>query len=246
MDIRRTIFALTLAAGFAGGAFAGEPAPVCAVVTAVEGAPRLEQGARQGPLKTGQFLRQGDVVRTREGDLAALAMLSGVEVRVNGNTIFDVVDGGGGSRAAELTMKAGQVWTRLTNKKAEMKVNSSLAVMSIRGTEADLELASRLAVRVYEGHVQVENKHGRSLLDAGSMAFVMSAAEAPGQQRPMSASDHLTWQNGLRPKDAEEQLRKLREEAKSGGTLDFKLRSGKELKFKLKKQGRPEQPPQNK
>ncbi|MBI5242611.1 MAG: FecR domain-containing protein [Elusimicrobia bacterium] len=234
MGIRCTLCALALAAGLAGGAFARERAPVCAVATAVEGSPRLEQGARQGPLKTGQFLRQGDVVRTREGDLAAIAMLSGVEVRINGNTVFDVVDGGSGDRAAELSMKAGQVWTRLMNKKAAMKVNSILATMSIRGTEADLELANRLAVRVYEGHVELSNKHGRSFLDAGNMAFVMSAAEAPEQPRPMSASDHLTWQNGINPKDAQAQLEKLREESKKQGTLEFKLKSGKGIKLKLK------------
>jgi ferric-dicitrate binding protein FerR (iron transport regulator) len=223
------------ALGLSIAASAEAKAPTSAVVTAVTGAPQVQRTgeSQNAKLKVGQFLYKGDVVRTKEGDLAAIAMVSGVEVRINGNTFFEVGEGGTGEKPASVELNMGQMWTRVMYSRAKIKVNSQVATMSVRGTEADIELQQRLDVRVYEGHVDVGNGKGRQSLSAGQMTSVLSAAEAPQAPRNMSPSDRLSWQDGIAPKDAEGELKKLRKDT-SAPTMDFKTKDGKDVKFKLK------------
>jgi len=237
--LRTKISALALASALCVPAFAaGKKGQVSAVVTAVKGAPVVQKAgeSQSSKVKVGQFLYKGDTVRTKGEDMAAIAMVSGVELRINGNTFFEVGDGGAGDRPAELGLKLGQVWSRVMYKGAKVRVISNVATMSVRGTEADVSLQNRLDVRVYEGHVDVSNAQGSQALSAGQMTTVMSAAMAPQAPREMGASDRLTWQDGISPKDADGQLEKLRKEA-GQSTLEFKTKDGKGVKFKLKKKG---------
>lgn len=211
---------------------------VSAVVTAVKGAPtvQLVGETQQAKVKTGQFLYKGDVVRTKGDDMAAIAMVNGVELRINGNTFFEVGDGGAGDKPAGLGLKFGQIWTRLLHKSAKVRVASRIATMSVRGTEFDAALQDKLDVRVYDGHVDVSNAQGSQSLSEGQMTTVTSASEAPQAPREMAASDRLNWQDGVAPMDVEGQLNKLRKEA-GQSTLEFKTKDGKGVKFKLKKKG---------
>ncbi|MFH1726760.1 MAG: FecR domain-containing protein [Elusimicrobiota bacterium] len=233
--------ALALAAGLLCGSRVAAAAdrPVQGVAVAVEGAPQLKRpdSPKPVPLDVGMFLRQGDVVETRRGDLASLALLSGVEIRLNEKTVFEVKDGGTGSLPAVVAFKIGQVWTRMLHRRAQVRIGTPLAVVSVRGTEVDAAISGRLDVKVYEGHADVFNEHGRQALTAGQVTRVASAADAPEAPRKMGKEDREVWQKGIRPKRIERLLERAQKMRRDQKELELKLRykkGGKKKTFRFK------------
>ena len=207
------------------------PRPVAGVIVDIKGKPSVTRSAdgKTGTLKMRDFVYDGDAIKTGSGDRAALAFVGGAEMRINESSEF-TVESGGGAKPTSVYTKAGQAWTRLLHGKAGMNVRSPLAVASVRGTEADVDVEKRMTVKVYEGLVDVQNQFGKQSLQAGMMTQVAGAGQAPQQPKTMAPGDYTSWQNTLSPKDLGENLKKLNNEAEKNRSINlkFKDKDGKE------------------
>ena len=124
----------------------------------------------------------------------------------------------------------GQLWTRMLHKMAKINVKTPTAVCAIRGTEADIEERDMLTVKVYEGHVDVENASGKQSLKAGQMSTVAGAGAAPASPSEMGAGD--------KGEDIGKYLDSLNSEVSKERKLKLKIQKNgktKEIEIKLKK-----------
>lgn len=213
--------------------------PVAGVVIDVKGKPEVNRkGSKKWDrLKLNRYVYEEDTIKTGPNERVAIAFIGGAEVRINENSEF-VVNSGGGNKRTSVFSKVGQAWTRMLHGRAGLDVRTPVAVAAVRGTEADVDIHDRMTVKVYEGHVNVNNQHGSQALTAGMMTNV-AAGGAPAAPRRMSPGDYTSWQNSLNPKDIESRLKRLHKKAgeKRDIKLKFKTKDGqsKELNIKLEK-----------
>jgi hypothetical protein len=209
---------------------------VAGVVIVLKGAPSIKpRGASETrPLKLNQYVNEGDRLVTKTGEYASIAFIGGAEVRISERSIF-VVESGGGQTPTQLFTTIGKAWTRLLSGQAGINIRTPTAVAAVRGTEADVESGERTTVKVYEGHVDVYNDHGKQSLTAGQMTRVASAAAAPEPPKTMTAADRQTWQDALKGQGVLKQIQRLHKEADRRRTLELKTRDGKKIKLNLEK-----------
>lgn len=211
---------------------------VNAIVVYVSGDVQVKRSGEGAfaPLALNDLLYAGDEVKTGASSRASLATKGGAEVRLNENSTFNIEASG---RVREmLRLRVGQLWTRMLHKMAKLDVRTPSAVCAVRGTEADIEQRSLLTVKVYEGHVDVENSLGKQSLAAGQMSTVSGAGAAPAAAKKMGASDVGNWQEGITAKDMRKFLDKLSAEGGSGKKLKLKIDKGgktKDVEIQLKK-----------
>ena len=220
-----------------GPGFAAAAGKVNAIVVYVNGDVQVKRSGEGAfaALALNDLLYAGDEVKTGPVSQTSLATKGGAEVRLNENSTFNIEAGG---RVREmLRLSVGQLWTRMLHKMAKLDVRTPSAVCAVRGTEADIEQRSLLTVKVYEGHVDVENKLGKQSLAAGQMSTVAGAGAAPAAAQKMSASDVGNWQEGVTTKDMQKFLDRLNSET---GDKKLKLKidkdgKSKDIEIKLKK-----------
>lgn len=209
-------------------------APVAGVIVSIEGKPKVKAKGKDlfRRVKLNQFVYEGDMLQTGKGERLAVAFIGGAEFRMNEGSEFEVQSGGGSGRAASLKTSIGQAWTRMLHGLSGVKVKTPMAVAAVRGTEADIDLENpnRLAVKVYEGHVDLLNAQETKTLvtlQANQMSTVGDggAASAP---RTMSAGDQGTWQNGLQAdkEQLNEQIERLRKEGERTKVLQLQTPDG--------------------
>lgn len=197
-------------------------------------------GATEFPqVKVNDNLYLGDSVETAAGAKVSVVLLYGSEIRLNENTILELIAGKTSSDSARLAR--GQVWTRMLHKRGGLQVRTVTAVCAVRGTEADIEQREALKVKVYEGHVDVENAAGKVSLKAGEMTRVAGPAAAPAKAFKMRAAAFGKWQEGVTSADINAFLEKLRAAHEDGRKLEFSVgesgKAEKEVRIKLKRKG---------
>lgn len=231
-----TALAVVCLAAGAGPAWCG-PAKAVGMAVFVRGDVKLQRpGAAEAPqLRQRDDLRLGDAVETGPEGAASLVLLYGAEIRLSGNTRLEFISGKKKGDAALLAR--GQVWTRMLHKRGGLNVRTPSAICAVRGTEADIEQAEQLVVKVYEGRVDVENAGGRVSLRAGEMARVAGPGAAPSKAEKMRPGDLGRWHEGITSPDIMEFLKALR--AGENKKLEFNVndRTGdeKDVKIRLKK-----------
>jgi ferric-dicitrate binding protein FerR (iron transport regulator) len=232
------ILAFVLAAAGAAIARADTAAPTTAgVVTSVEGKPTvLRAGAKNaGSLKLDDILNEGDTVKTGPATRVGIAFVGGAELRINENSTFKMLNGGGDKPTSVFTA-LGNAWTRLLSGNAKIEVRTPAAVCAVRGTEADVNIAGGpMTVKVYEGHVDVMNDKGTTALHAGEITEVAGSGAAPKAARAMTPQDYTTWQNALKPVNLSQSLKRLNSAAVKNRSLDLKMkdRDGKDKNIRL-------------
>lgn len=228
--------ALALAAALLGTgptAFAAKT-PIAGVITAVTGKPRLQPNGESGffPVKRGQNVYEGDVVKTGKNDLLSVIFVGGAEVRINNNSRFQF-DSGGGAKPTSIFSELGQAWTQLVHGGAQIDIHSPTAVCSVRGTQADVSIGDGMTVKVYEGHVELYNQKGSQSLTAGQTASV-SAGAAPQAPQALPSSQYGTWQNTLKPQNVDGLIKALQDAAQQERVLELKSnKNGKQTDIKL-------------
>ena len=241
MDGRRrsvaAILALLLVGAVAVVARAETATPTAGVVTSVEGKPEVKRvGAKtSGALKLNDILNEGDTVKTGPATRVGIAFVGGAELRINENSTFKMLNGGGDKPTSVFTA-LGNAWTRLLSGNARIEVRTPAAVCAVRGTEADVNIAGGpMTVKVYEGHVDVMNDKGTTALHAGELTQVAGSGAAPQAARAMTPQDYATWQNALKPVNLSQSLKLLNTAAVKNRTLDLKMkdRDGKEKNIRL-------------
>ncbi|MDO8803541.1 MAG: FecR family protein [Elusimicrobiota bacterium] len=235
--------AVMLAAAF----FAGGDAAYCAskrpvgMAVFVSGDVKLRRpGAAELPqVKVNDNLYPGDSVETGAGAKASVVLLYGSEIRLNESTILELIPGKKNADSAKLAR--GQVWTRMLHKRGGLNVRTVTAICAVRGTEADIEQLEALKVKVYEGHVDVENEAGKVSLKAGEMTRVAGPAAAPAKAFRMKASSFGKWQEGVTPADINDFLEKLKAAYGDDKKLEFAVGGSgaekKAIRIKLRKKG---------
>ncbi|MDE2140967.1 MAG: FecR domain-containing protein [Elusimicrobia bacterium] len=226
--------ALLLGLGAAPARAAGEA--VAGVVIVIKGAPTV---MRKGThtfrkLKLNQYVNEGDELVTKAGEFASIAFIGGAEVRISESSTF-VVENGGGTTPTQLFTSLGKAWTRLLSGHSGINIRTPSAVAAVRGTEADVEAGDHTTVKVYEGHVDVFNDHGKQALTAGQMTHVASAQVAPEPPKSMTAADRQNWQDALQGKGVEKQIERLQKEADRRRSLELRTKDGKKIKLNLEK-----------
>jgi hypothetical protein len=238
-DVRRrgvwAILALALVA--AGASFSAALPPTAGVVISITGKPQVRRvGARfDGALRLNDILNEGDTVKTGVNMRVGIAFVGGAEVRINENSSFRLVNGGGEKPTSVFT-EFGNAWTRLMRGNARIEVHTPTAVCAVRGTEADVNFGTGpMTVKVYEGHVDVMNDKGTTALHAGEQTQVTGSGVAPQAAKAMTPQDYGTWQNSLKAPDLSRSLKLLNAAAVKNRSLDLKMkdRDGKEKKIRL-------------
>jgi ferric-dicitrate binding protein FerR (iron transport regulator) len=127
----------------------------------------------------------------------------------------------------------------MLHKMAKINVRTPSAVCAVRGTEADIEQRSLLTVKVYEGHVDVQNSLGKQSLRAGQMTTVTGANAAPEAAKKMSGKDAGKWQEEIKVSDYKKFISLLEESAAGGKDLKTSVKmpdgSVKQIEGSLKK-----------
>lgn len=230
------VLAAALALVFAAGAAARAAGTVAGVVISMEGKPKVRPagGKAYKPVKLNAFVNEGDSLKTDKGERLGIAFVGGAELRINENSVFEVQSGGGTKPASVMTL-FGDAWTRLLHGHSGMEVHSPVAVAAVRGTEADIDVGDHMAVKVYEGLVDVMNGKGTTSLKAGQQTSVAGAGQAPAPARAMSPQDYGSWQNGLKPADLNKSLQLLNQAAVKNRTLELQMKGkdGQQKKIKL-------------
>lgn len=174
-------------------------------------------------LKVNDMVYTGDTIKTAKRARASLVMKGGAEVRLNQNSEFEIESTGKVREVLKLSF--GQLWSRMLHKMAKINVRTPSAVCAVRGTEADIEQRSLLTVKVYEGHVDVQNAAGMTALKAGQMSTVKGANSAPAAASEMGKGDAGDWQNGIKVKNMDDFVKRLMSAAESGKAFDGKIKT---------------------
>lgn len=219
-------------------AYCGTAKPVGLAVF-VSGDVKLRRpGAAEAPqVKVGDNLYLGDSVETGAGAKASVVLLYGSEIRLNESTILELIAGKKNGDSAKLS--TGQVWTRMLHKRGGLTIRTVTAICAVRGTEADIEQREALTVKVYEGHVDVENRGGKVSLKAGEMTSVAGPAAAPAKAFKMRAAQTGKWQEGVTSADIRAFLEQLGAAPGEDKKLEFNVgekgKEEKDVRIKLKK-----------
>ena len=188
-------------------------------------------------LKVNDMLYAGDNIKTAAASRAGLVTKAGAEVRLNENSSFEISSQG--KLRDMLNLSVGQLWTRMLHKMAKINVRTPSAVCAVRGTEADIEQRSLLTVKVYEGHVDVQNSLGKQSLRAGQMTTVSGANAAPEAARKMAGKDAGKWQEEIKVSDYKKFINLLEESAAGAKDLKTSVKmpdgSVKQIEGSLKK-----------
>jgi len=188
-------------------------------------------------LKVNDMLYAGDNIKTGPGSRAGIVTKGGAEVKLNENSTFELESSGKVRDLIKLSV--GQLWTRMLHKMAKINVRTPSAVCAVRGTEADIEQRSLLTVKVYEGHVDVQNSLGKQSLRAGQMTTVAGANAAPEAAKKMSGQDAGKWQDEIKVSDYKKFISLLEESAAGGKDLKTSVKmpdgSVKQIEGSLKK-----------
>ncbi len=216
---------------------------VAGVVVSQEGHPTLKAAGRSDykRMKVNDMVHEGDTIKTGHGERVGVAFVGGAELRVNEDSVFVVKSGGNAEKPTSVFTTLGDAWTRLISGHAGpgIEVRSPVAVAAVRGTEADIDVGDRMAVKVYEGHVDVMNDKGKTTLKAGQQSTVGGAGQAPAPASKMSPQDYRNWQDGVKPKDLDKSLKLLNAAATDKRTLEIthtnKDGSKKTTKYNLEK-----------
>jgi hypothetical protein len=217
--------------------------PVAGVVVSLEGHPQLKAVGSDSYKRTkiNDMVHEGDTLKTGHGERVGVAFVGGAELRVNEDSVFTVQSGGSADKPTSVFTSLGDAWTRLISGHAGpgIQVRSPVAVAAVRGTEADIDVSDRMAVKVYEGHVDVMNDKGKTTLTKGQQSSVSGAGQAPAPASKMSPTDYRSWQDGVKPKDLDKSLKLLNAAADKTRTLEIihknKDGSQKKTRYNLEK-----------
>lgn len=199
----------------------GQAAPkqnVTAVVVTIQGTLLVKSAGSPKfvPAKRGQFLYEGDVIKTDKNSMAAITFASGVSLKINKNTELMITPRQIGKIEEEVNMKRGQVFSKVMRRGSHFAVKTPVAVAAVRGTEYDVDLDGNSGrISVLNGNVWVSNAYGNVNVGAGQFCNV-NAGEAPGQPQEMSSEDIPQWQNQVRADDKE--VQELARQLQGGAT----------------------------
>lgn len=193
------------------------------------------------PAKKGQFLYEGDTVKTEKNSLASITFANGVQIKINASTEFviNMKQLGSADEGSELNMKKGQIWSKVMRKGTKFGVRTPVALAAVRGTEFDVELSPSggfMALQCYEGVVNVENEFGSQEVKENEKTSV-SGGSAPNPPQPLTSEDKdkKDWTDKIKSEEDDSNSQKD-EPAEKVLKMEVETPTGKKtLKMKFKK-----------
>jgi tetratricopeptide (TPR) repeat protein len=168
------------------------------VVSIVGRAEVLRAGQWQ-PVKLGEALSPGEVVRTRAGSRVAIQLLDKSQLKVNANSHLELKQVAPPVRKVGmevlqtlLRLLSGEVWVR--SYVEPFKIETKAAAATIRGTELNLAIEPAEATRltVVEGVVEFRNPQGSVFVAAKEQA-IAKPGEAPRKVVIINPRDAVQW-----------------------------------------------------
>ena len=151
-------------------------------------------------LKTGDFVYDGDSVKTGARSRAMILFANGVESRMHANTELKVRPKElGKNDNTSLEMKLGSLWNKVLKQKTKFDIHTPVATISVRGTEyeSDVDDKGGTTCKCYEGEVEMGNEFGIVRIKKGTMSHA-GQGEAPKEPEKMGDSDKSTWQEDVK------------------------------------------------
>ncbi len=181
---------------------------VAAVITSIKGKAnvlphRSEEwkGAREG-----DFLYEGDKIKTAAGSNVSIAFLTGNEISINEKSVFTIVINEEGERGIKnaIEIEIGEIFSRVKPGTIKFEMRLPNAVASVRGTEFNGRVRKNglTTITVYKGIVEVSNKFGKVLLEKATRTTV-KANKAP--MPPVKVDIGVKppeWRKGMETKGA--------------------------------------------
>lgn len=182
-----------------------ESGDIAAVVTKIEGKLRVAtKGSDQWLYaQAGDFLYEGDRLKTDARSLATITFVNGIEVKLNKNTVFainvtEISDRGKGNA---VKLSVGQVWSRILKAGTQFDIETPAATVAIRGSEGDTRVRKNGRTRfiLYYGRAYVENEFGKVIMKPGTKTSIAIGA-APAEPQTIGDADREEWQERISSK----------------------------------------------
>lgn len=159
--------------------------------------------------KIGEFIYEGDSVKTLARSRALITFTNGVESRLHANTVFSVVPKELGKGGNAIKMSVGKLWNRVLRQKTKFDIHTPVATISVRGTEyeADVNENGETVCKCYDGEVEMGNEHGYVKIKKGTMSTA-GQGEAPKDPVKMGDEDKSTWQDEVKTNSIKLALKK--------------------------------------
>ena len=199
--MKRTLTIISITLLLAAAAYipaqAAKSKPVSAVVAFVKGKLQVQPAGSKDwhALASGQFVNEGDTLKTGPASRASIVFAGGIETRLNSNSTFRIEEQGVDKASnASIIMSIGQVWTKILRKGTKFDVHTPVAVCSVRGTEYETDVNEHgdTDLKVFEGEVDFHNNYGHRYVKKDSKCSAHAGA-APGTPEPMGDKDKDNW-----------------------------------------------------
>lgn len=176
------LLALLMGLGFSVRLFAADiQNPPTATLIQASGLVEVKRNDVWRAAETGDFLYQGDKIRTSKTGQAQIMLMADRSIlAITRNSYLELLPDGkrGKLTLQRLGFEAGQILAKI-KKGSAVDVESSIAVCSVKGTEFSTEMGTdNLALYVFDGTVEMANKYGRLDVNPNEKA-VTSKSQAP-------------------------------------------------------------------
>ncbi|MBA3066276.1 FecR family protein [bacterium] len=146
--------------------------------------------------KTGDFLFEGDRVKTGKKARAVINFISGIDIDVNEETEFTIkLSERQGGKREEMDMILGEILSKV-RPGGDYRVRTPQAVTAVRGTKFGVRAKKGFTeVYVLEGAVDVSNSYGKIICNPGEKTTI-GAGEPPAAPEKMkedTLSDESSW-----------------------------------------------------
>lgn len=151
-------------------------------------------------LKIGDFVYEGDSVKTGARSRAMILFANGVESRMHANTMLKVRPKELGKNSnTSLEMSLGKLWNKVLRQKTKFDIHTPVATISVRGTEyeSDVDDKGETTCKCYDGEVEMGNEFGIVRIRKGTMSHA-GAGQAPKEAEKMGDTDKSTWQDEVK------------------------------------------------
>ncbi|NTV95961.1 MAG: tetratricopeptide repeat protein [Thiobacillus sp.] len=149
-----------------------------------------------------QKLTPGQGIRTGRNAKAALLLSDRTQVRLNENTVIDIVDIGTAPRSAGQTkfrQMAGRAWVQSKTPPKSLEWQTPTAIAGIRGTDWEMAVAEdgKSTLSVFSGQIAFGNDQGQVSVAADEQA-VAEQGKAPVKMTVRNLKDRIQWVTAYR------------------------------------------------
>ncbi|OGS34113.1 MAG: hypothetical protein A2474_01255 [Elusimicrobia bacterium RIFOXYC2_FULL_34_12] len=168
------------------------------IVTNTKGKVQVSKNGKEfKQAKIGDFVYEGDTVKTLKKSQSAVTYTNGTIIKSNQNTEYLISIAEQLEKiGSRIKMASGQIWTKV-RPKTKFEIKTPVAVVAVRGTEFDLTCnANKLDLAVYEGTVNLKNEKGEADVNEGEKTSC-TGDSAPEPPKSLKDDEKEGWQDNI-------------------------------------------------